>query len=91
MAYREYRCETCGAIAYAFENEVHKLRNINKHILCKWKKMPPSPVVIHTTECFMSEPVLDSMDTAMELDRILTREKSQERELKQVLEARKHL
>jgi len=56
-----------------------------------WKKMPPNPTVIHQTECFMSEPVLDSMDTAIELDRILTREKQHERELKLTEDARKNL
>lgn len=56
-----------------------------------WEKMPPSPVVIHQTESFMSEAVLDSMDTAIELDRILTRERSHERDLKATLEGRRNL
>lgn len=91
MAFCEYRCRCCGAVAYAFENEEHKLRLINKYILCRWEKMPPSPVVIHQTESFMSEAVLDSMDTAIELDRILTRERSHERDLKATLEGRRNL
>ena len=95
MAYREYKCTFCGNIAYAFEDEERKIRHSCSCELVfgrgVWEKMPPNPVVIHTTECFMSEAMLDSMDTAMELDRILTREKSHERELKTVELARRDL
>jgi len=93
MAFREYKCTMCEHIAYAFEGEERKIRN---SCLCElvlgrgmWEKMPPSPVVIHQTECFMSEPVLDSMDSNVELDRILTREKCHERELKLTLAGRR--
>lgn len=102
MAYREYKCAYCGRSAYVFEGEEHKIRcsnwmescyNAMKHsdvFWLAWEKMPPNPVVIHQTECFMSEPVLDSMDTNIELDRLLTREKQHERELKLTEEARKN-
>lgn len=103
MAYREYKCAYCGRSAYAFEGEEHKIYcsgwedhcyNASKqsdNFNMAWEKMPPNPIVIHTTECFMSEPMLDSMHTAMELDRILTREKQHEREIKTTNEARKNL
>ena len=98
MAYREFRCMFCDGSAYAFEGEENKIRCNNFECYNKtvyyelhWEKLPPSPVVIHMTECFMSEAVLDSMDTAIELDRILTREKQHERELKTVEIARRGL
>ena len=86
MAYREYKCAYCGRSAYAFDGEEHKIRCTGIQDLCynamkhsdvfwlAWEKMPPNPVVIHQTECFMSDAALDSMHTSMELDRILTRE-----------------
>lgn len=101
MAFREYKCAYCGQSAYGFEGEEHKIRCGNYIDFCynwskrsdvfelAWEKLPPSPVVIHQTECFMSEPVLDSMDSNVELDRILTREKCHERELKLTLAGRR--
>ena len=81
MAYREYRCLFCDESCFSFENEEHRIRcknpkchNTIAYYELHWQKMPPNPVVIHQTECFLSDPVLDSTHTAMELDRILTRE-----------------
>ena len=99
MSYREYKCGCCGGTAYAFEGEEHKLRCSSVGTYCynafrhstAWYKMPPNPVVIHQTECFMSEAVLDSMDSAIELDRILTREKQHARELRDLEETRKQI
>lgn len=71
----------CDESCFAFENEEHKIRcqnpecyNTVKYYEGNWEKLPPSPTVIHQTECFMSEAALDSMHTSMELDRIITRE-----------------
>lgn len=90
MAYREFKCLHCLRSSFAFDNETYKVRcsnakcfNVIDYYDDNWEKMPPNPTVIHTTECFMSEAVLDSMDTAMELDRVLTREKQHDRELKE--------
>lgn len=103
MPFTEYKCRYCGRSAYAFVGEENRLRcaglvdgcyNASRRtdvFEAGWEKLPPSPRVIHQTECFLSEPVLDSMDSNIELDRILTREKSHDRELKLTLEARKHL
>ena len=97
MAYREYRCMFCDYSVFAFENEEDRIECGNpyceNHIMyyeLHWEKMPPNPTVIHQTECFMSESMLDSMDTNIELDRLLTREKQHERELKLTEEARKN-
>jgi len=97
MAYREFRCMLCDGSVYAFEGEEHKIRCHNPDCYNKityyelhWEKMPPAPTVIHQTECFMAESVLDSMNSSMELDRILTREARHLRNDKMVDKARRN-
>jgi hypothetical protein len=93
MAYREYRCAHCGHTTYAFENEFKpegfcRVANSWWH---DFELMPPDPFIIHQTDCFMSEPMLDSMRTAQELDRVLTREAKIQREDRALNEARRNL
>lgn len=105
MAYQAYKCETCGRIEYAFECEVDCKDGcllgwfllMQKGEICSFDtpccdfiKLPPNPFVIHQTEMFMCEPMLDSMNSSIELDRILTREARQLREDKMVDGARRN-
>lgn len=90
MAYRAYKCKKCGLISHAFEEEVDHLDWGFCFCFKGIEKLPPDPVIIHQTECFFSEPVLDSMNTAIELDRILTREARHLRQDKMVDVARKN-
>ena len=89
MAYRAYICEKCNKeVLFAFENEFQGASCGR----CKgdmWRKLPPIPYIIHQTECFMSEPLLDSIHSAAELDRILRVEAGHEREDKLLNDARR--
>lgn len=90
MAYKAYRCKDCGKTIHFFEEEVD-LVSINWGTDHEYEKLPPSPVVIHATDCFMAEPILDSMDTGHELDRILTMEARIAREEKMLDQIRKNM
>lgn len=94
MALREHRCTRCGETQYAFEGEEHRIVQGNCGKFMRWchnfRVMPPNPIVIHTTDTWMSEPQLDSFQTVYELDRQLNIEAANERETKLMLEARKN-
>lgn len=90
MALREYRCEKCNTPQYVFESEEFRLSPCENNCNCKFIKMPPNPVVVHTTDTWMSEPQIDSFITVYELDRQLNIEAANERETKLMLEARKN-
>lgn len=95
MALREWRCK-CGDVQYVFDGE-EKTR-LRQGGSCppftrrchQYIKQPPNPVVVHTTDTWMSEPHLDSFITVYELDRQLNIEAANERETKLMLEARKN-
>lgn len=89
MAYREYHCTKCRKTQCAFENEEHKLLSCGCGSALR--KMPPSPMVIHATEAWMTEICLDSYTTTYELDRQLTIEAEQSRETKALDRARREL
>jgi DNA-directed RNA polymerase subunit RPC12/RpoP len=91
MAFMAYKCAQCGGVIYSFESEFNKLQiRCLKTCQGDYIKQPPNPTVIHQTECYMAEPVLDSMDTNIELDRIMTREARHLKQDKQVDEARRN-
>lgn len=87
MAYHKYICHHCGRIIYCFDDEIEKYYSAEHH----YRKLPPEPYIIHTTDVFMNEPMLDSMETAKELDRILTMEARWEREMKYMDKFRKEV
>lgn len=89
----EYVCKRCGDIQYVFDNEEERLVQGNCGRVLRWchdfRKMPPSPRVVHATETYMSDqPQLDSLRTIYELDRILNLEAAEEREVKALNKAR---
>lgn len=99
MALRQYKCKTCGCMALAFENE--QIRLVQHDGNCSsserplaythdFEALPPNPVVVHTTDTWMSEAHIDSFQTVYELDRQLNIEAANERETKAMLEARKN-
>ena len=90
MAYRAYRCRGCGKIFYGFEDAV-RLDLIDLTWDHEYEILPPDPFVIHTTDCFMAEPMLDSIGTAYELDRILNMEAKQLKEDALLDQIRKNL
>jgi hypothetical protein len=90
MAYREYRCRDCGKTVFFFEEEVN-IETINMAVDHEYEPMPHNPFIIHQTDCFMAEAIIDSLDTANELDRILTREVRHQKEDKLVQDARRNL
>jgi len=92
MAYAAYRCKKCQKTSlFAFENEFKKDTKCVKCSGTVWVKLPPNPTTIHQTDGFMSEPILDSMASSIELDRILRMEEGHEIEQKITNEARKKI
>ena len=95
MALKEYICSQCQRIQYVFEGEED---NRLQEGLCRdlkkethdFRKMPPSCSVVHSTDIFMLSQ-LDSIHTIDELDRRLTSEAADEREVRSQNEARKNI
>ncbi len=90
MAYREYVNINTGESFFCFEDDENRLPDVGDKL---WRdiyvKMPPTPVVVHSTNEFMTEdPVLDSLTTIYELDRQLNIEAENERDLKALEQAR---
>jgi phage FluMu protein Com len=93
MAFKAYRCKKCHkTVLYAFENEFDPN---SKCPTCKeiveWRMMPHDPYVIHQTDIYLNEAMIDCIDTGVELDRILRREAEEERELQLVQDAIKKI
>lgn len=57
----------------------------------KWRKMAPNPIVVHTTDTWMSEPHLDSFETTYELDRVLNLEAAAAKEMEIINDVRRKL
>lgn len=88
MALKEYVCSCCGNTQYVFEGEENRL----KQGLCEhsFEKMPPSFLVVHSSEIFMLSQ-LDSVHTIDDLDKALTLEAADDREVRAQNEARRQL
>jgi len=88
MALIRYKCERCGNEQLVFSGEEEKrLAQGNCGHVTRWCHnfiaLPPSPVVVHATNSFMStELMLDTIWTIHDLDRQLNFEVSEEKELK---------
>lgn len=80
MALVAYICDRCSRKALAFRGEEHRL-TLRCEVGCEISPLPPNPVTVHTTDTFMSEPQLDSLSSLYELDRLLTIEAREEKEL----------
>lgn len=95
MALREYKCRRCNHSQYVFEGEEHRIAQGNCGKITRWghdlQLMPPNPVVIHTTDTWMSEPHIDSLHTIYELDRQLNIETREAKEMELFNKVRKEL
>lgn len=72
MSFKAFKRLSDGEIFYAFEGEEDRIPNYNSRL---FRILPNDPVTILATTQVMSEhPLLDSIDTADERDRLLTME-----------------
>jgi hypothetical protein len=70
-----------GRIFYAFEGEEHRLPVISDSWDKEYQMIPNNPTVVIATSNYMLDiPMLDSIHSAYELDRILNIEAEMERE-----------
>ena len=95
MALARYKHRTTGKICYVFEGEEYRLdipSGCIGHVpwTLVYEKLSPNPIVIHTTDTYMSDPQLDSLKTIYELDRQLNIEAREEKELEAFNQFRKN-
>jgi len=85
MALREYRCR-CGEVCYLFDNED---KDGDGHV---WLQMPPRfTTVLATNMLMLEEPQLDSLISVYELDRQLTIEAREQKEMELFQEVRRNV
>jgi hypothetical protein len=81
----EYVCKKTGKRLYCFNGEEHRIFNDPKMFI----KMPPNPVIVKSTREYMvDDPVLDSIVSMYELDRLLNIEAELEKDFKAMNNAR---
>jgi hypothetical protein len=85
MAFAKFIRISDGKVHYVFEGDEHRLPSIVDDFI----KLPPNPTVIIATTVYMTEdPQLDSFKSVYELDRALTEECADDREMKAYQQAR---
>jgi hypothetical protein len=89
MPLREQQCTKCGEKRLVFDDENKPSGDCRSMVSHNFVMLPPQPVVVHSTETFMSTEVrLDSHYTIYELDRVLSIEARDEEEMKIFQQAR---
>jgi len=86
MAFLAYKNKN-GEVFYCFPGDENRIPGYNQNT---FTKMPPNPIVVHSTMMIMTDiPTLDCIETAHELNELLTMEAAYERETKKYNEFRK--
>ena len=85
MSLRRYKCRQCKKTEYVFDGEESRLSDGHE-----FEKLPNNPIIVHATNTFMSDPQLDSLKTIYDLDKTLTKEVRDEKEMKLFNEHRKN-
>lgn len=84
MGLRKFQCNKCAKTQLAFLGEEHRLSQADCGVEgCHvFTPLPPDPSVVHCTNVYMADAQLDSIRTIYELDKILTYEAREEKEIK---------
>lgn len=94
MALREYKCLCCHDTVYVFDNEFCDERggyNCEGPFPHIWRQSPPKfTTILATSMLMLEEPQLDSLISVYELDRQLTIEAREQKELELFQEVRRN-
>jgi hypothetical protein len=88
VALIEYKSKSTDRVCYVFGGEEPARLPTD---VADWEPQPPNPIIVHTTNSWMSESTIDSYHTTYELDRQLNIEAGELREMKLINQVRKNL